>query len=523
MKKILPVFLVLMLLCGCGGNTNEVNMPDEDLTALSGGELRLFCDNPDTLNPIVTGYKSILDVMYLVYDGLYRVENDFSATPVLSSGYTTNADNTQYVVRLKKGVKFHDGTTFDAEDVIATVDNIKNSESVYNANLKNVVSYMAGDDNSVIFNLERSQANFVNLLDFPVLPEEETDYQVENKNFYPNGTGKFKVTAVNGDCVNLEINKDYHNGKSYVEKAKITFVENKDVVKYSFDAKEIDIVTTDLYAWGDTSMAGDFTTNEYESNRLTFLGFNCKMPVTSQSEVRRAFSTAVDKTNIVSEIMYSHGAAVDSPVNPNAYFANKTYVRPNFEPGKAREELKNKGWLDFDNDGVLDKYFGEDKMSLSFNLIVNAQNETSLKLANYLAENLISEGILINVVELDYEQYLLAISNGEFDLFIGRVDIANDCNLDFMLQSSETQNYFGYASSEMDGALYNISVASDNHSVKNAYKAFDEIFKNECPFVPFYFETDAVFSSSRIKGSLQISRTGVYTGLQKVFVNYEEK
>lgn len=42
------------------------------------------------------------EVMYLVYDGLFRTENDFSATPVLSSGYSANEGNTQYVVRLKR-------------------------------------------------------------------------------------------------------------------------------------------------------------------------------------------------------------------------------------------------------------------------------------------------------------------------------------------------------------------------------------------------------------------------------------
>ena len=524
MKKIIPVLLLAVILCSCGSAKNENVSVDDDLTPLKGGEVRLFCDHPDTLNPIVTGYKSISSVMYTVYDGLFRVENDFSAVPVLSTGYTADNGNTRYVVRLKKDVKFHDGTTFGAEDVIATLDNIRSTQSIYNFNLRNVASYGVQDDGSVVFNLLEPQSNFANMLDFPILSSEvkSHDYIAENNSFYPNGTGKFKVEALRDDCLLLSANKDYHGGDTFVDSVKISYIQNKSVAKYSFEAMEVDMITTDLYAWGDTSMAGDFTTNEYESNRLTFLGFNCQNIITSDSNVRRAISYAIDKSQVVDKVMYSHGAVVDSPVNPNSYFADHSYIKDNFEQGKAREMLKENGWLDFDGDGILDKYFDDQQFSMSFNLIVNADNVNSVQLANYLSENLINEGIEINVVELDYNGYLGAISNGEFDMFIGRVDISNDCNLSFMLESSGAQNYFGYLSSEMDGALYNINIATDSHSIRNAYKAFDDTFKNEYPFIPLYFETDAVFLSSRIKGDMGISRTGVFTGLEKIFVNYEK-
>ena len=218
--------------------------------------------------------------------------------------------------------------------------------------------------------------------------------------------------------------------------------------------------------------------------------------------------------------MYTHGAVAHSPVNPNAYFADNAYVHSAYERAKAMEELKNAGWLDLDGDGTLDKYFGEEQLSLSFNLIVNAQNPVLLDIASRLANQLLQEGISINVVELDYEQYVAAVVGGEFDMFIGRCDIANDCDLSFALYSGSNRNYFRYASADMDKVLSGISMADGNHSVKAAYKAFDDFFKVQLPFIPLYFETDALFSSNRIKGELDISRTGVLTGLQNAFVNY---
>ncbi len=525
MKRILAILLALLLLCGCSNNidlTDEIT-PDEDLTPVKGGEIRLFCDVPDTLNPIVTGYKSVAEAMYLVYDGLFRTENDFSATPVLSSGYTAYEGNTRYVVRLKKGVKFHDGSSFGAEDVVATVDKIRQSASKYNVNLGNVESCSAQSDGSVVFNLTAPQSNFVNLLDFPIMPSEATanDYLAENKYFTPNGTGKFKVETMVADTLTLTKYDDYHGDEPYVDGVVITYVKDNSIAKYSFEAMEFDVITTDLYSWGDTSMTGDFATTEYESNRLTYLGLDCTNKVLADSAVRRAISTAVDKSEIVSEVMYTHAAVASSPINPNAFFANNEYVHAVYEAGKAKEELKATGWLDLDGDGVLDKYFDEQQLSLSFNLIVNAENDVAMRLASYLADHMAGEGIRLNIVGLTYWEYVAAIGNGEFDMFIGRTDIANDCDISFMLGSGSDRNFFRYGSSAMEGALYNIQVADGTHSIKNAYKSFDTVFKDECPFVPLYFETDAVFSSVRIKGDVGISRTGVLTGLHKAFVKYK--
>ncbi len=526
MKRVSAILLCLLLLSGCGNNTDLIgDVPyDENLTPLKGGEVRLFCDVPDTLNPIVTGYKSVAEVMYLVYDGLFRTENDFSATPVLSSGYSSNAGNTQYVVRLKKGIKFHDGTEFDGNDVVATVDNIRRYSSKYATNISNVLSCAVQDDGSVVFNLATPQPNFVNLLDFPIIPSEATAdaYTVENKYFTPVGTGKFKVDSIVSDKLTLSRYDQYHGDKPYVERVSVTYVKDTSIAKYSFEAMEFDAITTDLYSWGNTSMSGDFSTDEYESNRLVYLGFDCANRVLSDAFVRRAVSIAIDKTAIVTDVMYTHAAYASSPINPNAYFADNDYVHAVYEKGKAKEVLKSDGWLDLDGDGILDKYFDELQLSLSFNLVVNSENSDLMRLASYLAENLFEEGIRLNVVALPYSQYVAAIGNAEFDMFIGRTDISNDGDVSFMLSTSSNKNFFRYGSSAMEGVLHNIHVAEGTHGIKNAYKSFVTVFKDESPFVPLYFETDAVFTSVRIKGDMDISRTGVFTGMNNVFVKYKD-
>lgn len=523
MKKILAVLVAILLLCGCSGGDGTTDNGGLRLTPVRGGEIRLFCDFPDTLNPIVTGYKSVSQAMDLLYDGLFRTENDFSATPVLASGYVALDGNKRYVVELKNDVKFHNGTSFGAEDVIATIDKIRKSQSLYNTNLINVASCSAKADGSVEFLLKEAQANFVNLLDFPILPSEvgDRDFLSENRGFYPEGTGKFKISTVDDDGITLVRNEAYFGEKPYVDSVKVTYIKDRSIAKYAFEAMEFDAITTDYYPWGETAMTGDFNTAEYESNRLVYLGFNCANPILSDSAVRRAVSVSLDKKRFVEELLYTHGVTTGSPVNPNAYFSDDAYVESEYEKGRSKDELKNAGWLDLDGDGILDKYVNNEQISLVFNIIVNSQNSVLLNCAHLIAENMLREGIKANIVELDYASYLAAVSAGQFDMFIGRTDIANDCNLNFLLKSGA--NCFNYNSENMYSALKDIESADGNKEIKAKYNAMDAVFREEMPFVPIYFENDALFTTIRVKGNLDISRTGVFTGLQNTFVKYKKQ
>lgn len=526
MRKVSAILLILLMLCGCGkGKNSDVQVtPDSGMTPARGGEIRLFCDMPDTLNPIVTGYVSVSEVMYLVYDGLFKTENDFSATPVLASGYTAQSGNTQYIIRLKSNIKFHDGSSFGAEDVVSTMDRIRESESVHRTKLSNVASYVVMDDGSVLFNLWTPDSNFPNMLDFPILPAEVNangnNYLAENKYFYPVGTGKYAVADITADSLSLTVNSGYFDGVPYIEKVDIKYLKDNGIAKYSFEAMEFDVITTDLYSWGDTSISTDSNVVEYESNRLVYLGFDCSNTALNDKPVRKAVSTAINKQEIVSKYVYSHASVAHSPVNPNAYFANNEYVHTVYEPGKAKGELNSAEWLDLDGDGVLDKYFDDEMISLSFNLVVNGDNPTLASVADYISSSLLGEGIKINVVKLSYDEYVAAVQNGEFDMYLGRTDIADNCDVAFMLQTGGERNYFKYSSQEMEGALFNAKSAEGTHNVKNAYKVLDNVFKDECPLVPLYFETDGVFSSVRIKGDMNISRTGVFTGMNNAFINY---
>lgn len=527
MRKITLCILLLIFLCGCQSNidmvTDNGTTEGDDLIAQRGGTVNLFCDEPDTLNPIATGFKSISQTMNLVYEGLFRVENDFTATPILATSFSAESGNTRYVISLNKKIRFHNGTTFNAEDVISTINNIINTDSKYSENLRNVKSYSALNDETVSFELITPQVNFINLLDFPILPSECTpwDYSRENKYFVPCGTGKFKVKSCNEDSVVLEQNEDWYGDKPYIEQVMISYTKDKSAAKYLFESMETDVITTDLYSWGDTAMNGEFSTNEYESNRLVFMGLNCKNTILRDKTVRNALYRSVDKEKLVSDVVYTHAGVTNVPVNRNAFFSNMGFDFEGYEQGKTMQMLKDSGWLDLDGDGILDKYYEDTRHSLNFNLVVNSQNDVALKIAERLVDSLKKEGVMLNVMYLDYADYIAAVGNGEYDMFVGRIDIANDCDVSFMLKSDGERNFFQYASEKMDQALYKINTSFGEHDIKTSFKQFESVFRDETPFIPLYYETDAVFSSVRIKGDVEPSRTGVFTGFGNVFVNYK--
>ena len=152
-KRILLIMLSLILiLSGCfsGNDENkEASNSDKNVPKL-GGTLNLSSYSPDTMNPLVTKYSSVRDFLYLIYEGLFIVNEDLSVNPVLATDYSVSDGNTVYTVNLAKNVKFHDGSSFDANDVVATMQYIQNYDSVYADKLSNVKAYSTKGNNTVV-------------------------------------------------------------------------------------------------------------------------------------------------------------------------------------------------------------------------------------------------------------------------------------------------------------------------------------------------------------------------------------
>src|SRR5438477_3350066 len=133
------------------------------------------------------------------YEGLFGFDKDMKLIPVLAESYTVSPDGLVYTIKLKRGIKFHDGTDFKADAVKANLDRVTNPENKlkrYGLYNNNIAKTEAVDDSTARITLKMPFSAFINQLAHPstvmISPTALAKYGNKDIAFNPVGTGPFK-------------------------------------------------------------------------------------------------------------------------------------------------------------------------------------------------------------------------------------------------------------------------------------------------------------------------------------------
>ena len=175
-------------------------------------EIKVGIASLDTINPILSTNKNVQDITKLIYEPLVNITSDYKAEPCLATEWAKEENS--YLIKLRENVKWSDGLRFTAEDVRFTIDRLKEVNSIYSYNVQHVVGVDIVDDYTVRINLDGEVPFFEYNLIFPILSKdyfEGEDFVNTEKNSSPVGTGKYKITAVDGSAITLEKNNNWWN------------------------------------------------------------------------------------------------------------------------------------------------------------------------------------------------------------------------------------------------------------------------------------------------------------------------
>jgi len=151
------------------------------------------------------------------YEGLFGFDKDMKMIPVLAESYTVTPDGLVYTIKLKRGIKFHDGTDFKADAVKANLDRVTNPENKlkrYGLYNNNIAKTEVVDDYTARITLKTAFSPFINQLAHPstvmISPAALQKYGNKDIAFHPVGTGPFKfVEWKQTDYLKVEKNPDY--------------------------------------------------------------------------------------------------------------------------------------------------------------------------------------------------------------------------------------------------------------------------------------------------------------------------
>ncbi len=509
MKRILACTLVLcLLLCGC---KKEDDSKDSDIQTVYGGVLNISMETTDTLDPLLAKHRTVRDCLFAVYEPLIAVNEKLELRGVLAEGWSFNGDCTALTVNLRRGVHWHDGSDFKAEDVIYSVEAIRRTpDSPYYDMLRYVSSVAKLDPYTVCFYLSRSYSQLTYSLYFPIISSGAGDLTTEAV-----GTGPFMFESYNpGRDLQLVRNDAYRDGEAGFDKISVNIVKEKVSAASSFSKGVSSALQGDIYFENDTSGLNKNTVSVACGGWYEYIGLNQHRPVFSSATVRGALSGAIDRNEIVSDGYVGACTATNLPMHPLAERFAPSRALTEYSLAAASESLFYDGWSDqggealvkstveysgVDEDGEAAAFTAED-VSLDFSLLVNTENPRRLIVADIVASQLSKAGFKVNVVKADFDSYLERIESGDYDAYIGGTQLGNLYDLEFLLSQGGSQNYFGYASESMDKALEAVASAASDADFVSACTLVQEIFVRDQPVVGLAFLDESIVLSDNISG-----------------------
>lgn len=451
-------------------------------------------DPTATLHPITGNSQVNRELAGLVYQGLYELDNTFTPQPVLAASGAPSEDGYSWTFILNTGALFSDGTPVTAQHAAASL-NAARTSGFYAARLAGIAGAAAMDDAALVVYLSAPNGNLPALLDVPVVLEREDAPA-------PLGTGYYEYESA-GDRLFLQANPHHRSAAAlpYVT-IPLTPVTGADERIASFDSGEITAVTTefsDPYALGYSS---SYETCDYPTTAMLFVGFRATGGACQSNLVRRAFSQAIDRESVAQILLSSHADPACLPASPLCgEYDGESAALLDYDLEGAAGLLAQAGYERNEEDGLLYRR----RAPLEVTLLVNSDNENRQAVANAVAAALTELGVSVTVSSLSWNGYTAALAAGQFDLYIGEVQLTGDFDPSPLLTGS--LNYGVAENWALTEALWTWKGAQGEARVQAA-KALWAQFAQDAPFAPICFK----------RGSLLV-RWGMVSGLQPTRAN----
>ncbi len=486
MKKLISLILVLgigLCLTSC---KKEEPAPGELAVKQANETLKVCCYAHQDLNPLTTVNNDNMQMQRLIFESLIECDSTQKPKPQLAESYSVSFDGVTWKVKLKNNIKWHDGTDFKASDVVYTYNYVMQNiqQTAYSVNVSNIETVYAVSDYEVAFKLKSPQATFVNLLEIPIVKQQNSNI------FNPVGTGPYVYKKTSNKIVYLEANENWHGGKVKIKNVHGKILPDKETVTYAYVSKEIDVVSvsssTDL---GKYSSNSDNTIVDYPSNTFNFISINTAKEPLSNRMFRKAIAHAIDKEAINSTILLSHGSVANSCMNSNWWLYNPSVTVYDYSKEKSLEALE----------------VAKKAVSITtVGLMVNKENEDKCKTAEMIKGNLQSFGIKVNVEYVDWATFIQRVDAGDYHMYLGSVKYGADINPQYVVKNP---------SPELQSLFSSLQTQTTEDGVKGKYFEIQEKMAIELQIIPLTFDVSAVMYNKRMEGTLTPDRINILSGI----------
>lgn len=503
------IFILSIGLAGCNNDSGGKKTGGETGTdggSSSGGTLVFGRGGDSTsLDPAITTEGESFKVTKNIYETLINFgEQDTEIQPGLAESWEESADGLKHTLKLREGVKFHDGTDFNAEAVVFNFERWKagNAEQFYyyNSQFGDVIKEVkAVDEYTVEFTMNRILAPFYKNLamsPFGIASPEAVKKHGDKYNENPVGTGPFKfVEWKRNDRITLVKNEDYwQDGLPKMDEVIFRVIPENSARMNALNTGEVDIIDGVNFSDVESIESNPELQTFYRpSLNVAYLGLNTERGPLKDKKVRQALNYAVNKQAIIEAFFAGAAEPAKNPMPKTVAGYNDDVEPYEYDPEKAKALLKEAGF----EDGF--------EIELWAMPVARPYMPDGKKVAEAIQKDFEDVGVKAKIVSYEWATYLEKTRVGEADTFLlgWTGDNGDADNFLYVLldqDNIDSNNYARYANQEVHDLFIKAQSTNDQAEREKLYKEAQLLIKEDAPWIPLVHSEPALAGRADITG-----------------------
>lgn len=474
------------------------------------GVLRVSIIGDVTLNPFTQPQQlPTSQVLKVVFSALTRYRpGDLQPVGDLATSWQPLEGGRVWEFKLKRGVKWHDGARFTAQDVKFTLENVVNPKvrALFRSQLRGLQRVDVVDDTTVRIAFDQPFASLPIVLGFniPIAPR----HLLEGKDLNdlsdfaqkPVGTGPFRLKeTVKGSHITLEANPDYHDGAPQLKALVFKVIPDINTVVAQLRTGELDLAVVEA-------------THRETLERTPHLGFkvthlpstfyvalnNSRWPFTDRL-VRQAMALGLNRELLVQRVVKGDSPVAGSPwARAFGQFHNAAIKPYPYDPARARALLSEAGFRP-GPDGVL---IGKDGRRLSFELMTDKGNPVREQIALYAQQAWKQLGADVKLSVEEWSVYIRKgnqLPAGDYDARTSWRITSPDPDKTAEYTSGGINNHYAYSNPEVDRLMAEARGLTDQARRVAVYHRIQDLVHQDAPLVWTHYQTEILAMNKRVR------------------------
>lgn len=456
---------------------------------------------------LITGFDPMNQGVFItekaiVTESLISADENFKLIPNLATTWNRTSPTT-WVVTLRKDVKFHNGKPMTAEEVKFSLDRSVNLNSA-NGVLMDYQSCRIIDPYTIEITTNKPNPILPEALHYPNMAIIHPDsLDADGKFVKPIGTGAMMFDSFDAQTRTLTVKKNpsYWGGPVSLEGMIITGIPDSNARALAIEKGEVDFtVDVPMNEVKRVDALTGVNVETYLTPRVYRMVVNFNRTPLQDKRVRQAISLAINRTDIVNDVLYGVGApARGIYLQKMAWFNNNLQPLP-YDPAKAKALLSEAGYKDTNGDGIVEK----DGKPLTID-IVSAQERPGLPpMAEAIGASLRKIGIDAKVEIMASAASTDRQKAGSFDLVMSPSNIAMVPDPSYIMEqwymTNGYQNYGKYSNKTLDAEIQSAKELTDLKERYARFNAIEEFVYDEQITIPIADYGCTIAKKDSVKG-----------------------